>query len=1114
MQAKHLVRIAMTVILLNLCTAFGASAQEQTVTINKSGVTLKEVLTDIERQTTYRFSYRHSVIGDAKDITLKKRNVTVTSVLDEILPPRKLEYTVVSDKMIVITDSKTSSTGSSQNTRRVTGTVKDIHGEPVTGAYVQEVGSKTNGATTGLDGEFELSIAQSSMLQVSFVGFLSKVIDPEGKNSLTIILEEDSELLDEVVVIGYGTRQKKNIIGSVDKIGAEMVEGRPVGNAMAALQGTSANLVIQTKSMNPNNPSTNINIRGISTVTNNDPLVIIDGVTTDLNSLNRINPDDIASISVLKDAGSAAIYGSRAASGVLLVTTKAGSKSSKPVVKVNAMVGANAPQFFFEPVKGYENAILRNQARINVGSAPEFTPDQIRDIAAHKDQKYLLFQILQPALQQKYTASISGGTEHSTYLVSAGYYDQDSNYIGGNYDLKRYNFRINNTTEYGRFKLTAVLSYNRTDSKAPNATNAIQNATRWPVYYYNTMVDDRGRYVAERTSQGILEAGGFNKREEDNVIGNLTGELKIVDGLKARAVLGLDLTSTHRLTRQKSFPYYVSSEAENPAGWVNADRKTTDYNERHHLLSSQFILDYDKTFAEKHNVTALVGVSNESYTSIANQIVTKYTDPDLGTPSSDGLTEYDPSSYNSPSGTLKTSIYSVFGRAGYSYDDRYYGEFSFRYDGSSKFAQNHRWGFFPSVSAGWRLSHEKFMRTYREKVGSLKLRASYGLLGNQNVGNYKYLTTYSVNENAYGFNNSAVSGTSFSFGNPELTWEKTAILNVGLDAGFLKDKLTVSFDWFRQTTYDILIPPEVPDLFGGSVATENTGKMQNQGWELAINYRFSTGPCSHFINFNIGDSKNKVVDFDEERINDAQQMSTIIKEGYALNSYYGLKVAGYFKDEEDIMNSALPAGAIVAPGDVKYEDYDHNGIIDDNDRQILGNAFPRYTYGIKYSFDWKGLDFGFFIQGVGKRDMILRGEMVIPFASDFTTTMFKHQLDYWTPENTDARWPRLTANGSASNQNNYWKTSDIFLLNAAYLRLKDLQIGYTLPKSVSRKIGLNKLRIYANAENLLTWTATKFYNPESSEFGNNMGGLSGATANSGREYPMLRYFGGGLNIEF
>jgi TonB-linked SusC/RagA family outer membrane protein len=988
----------------------------------------------------------------------------------------------------------------------------DKAGEPIIGGTVAHKGTAI-GVFTDVEGNFSLELPIDAVIVVSYLGFAPQEV-AVTEQPLAIILEEDSKVLDEVVVIGYGTRQRKHIVGAVEQVGANKLEDRPVGNTMQALQGAAANLIIQQRSMNPNDNTLNINIRGISTTTNNDPLVVIDGIVTELGSLNRINPNDIASISVLKDAGSAAIYGSRSSNGVLLVTTKQGTKAHKPVVRINTMVGFEAPHFLFQPVKGYENAILVNQAAVNAGRTPTYSPDEIRDLYEHGDPEYALYQILKPALQQSYTASVAGGSENSTYMVSAGYYDQASNFVGGDYGKKRYNFRSNLTTDYGRLHLSAQMAYNRTVHHAPNAPNAIINATRFPPYYYYKMKDDRGRYITPLDAMGLLEAGGYVNRDEDNIIGNLNGELEIIQGLKAKGMIGLDLTSFHRFTRQIQVSYYANETAEEPVSYTGQNRNTADYNEKYYRLNMQFMLDYDRTFNELHHVSALAGFSNESYTFEANNIAQLYTDPDLGIPAADGLTEFDPGSSNTPQNTVRTSIYSLFGRAAYSYADKYYGEVSFRYDGSSKFAKDYRWGFFPSLTAGWRLSQEEFMSAYRDNVGDFKIRGSYGVLGNQNVGDYRYITTYTVYSNNYGFNNVPVSGSGFAFGNSELQWEKSANFNIGFDAAFFKNSLLVSVDYFNKTTSGILLSPEVSAVFGGSVAIENAGKMQNRGWELTVDYRFNTKAVHHRINFNIADSQNKVTEFGDERINDMEQMASLIREGVALNSYFGYKTAGFFRDEEDIANSALPVGAIVAPGDVKYVDYYEDGVIDEKDRQILGNAFPRYTFGLNYNVSWKGFDFGMLIQGVGKRDMILRGELIRPYASNYSQVMFRHQLDYWSPTNTDARWPRLTADGTPSNINNFGRDSDIYLLNAAYLRLKDVQVGYTLPKHITTKFGVQKLRIYINAQNLLTWSGTSFIDPESSEFGNNMGGVAGVNASSGRNYPTLIYYGFGLNLEF
>jgi TonB-linked SusC/RagA family outer membrane protein len=1008
--------------------------------------------------------------------------------------------------------------GQSAKTVRVSGSVSDDKGEAVIGGSVVQKGT-SKGTATDIEGNFTIEVPLGSTLVVSSIGYIPKEVAVRDEKPLSIILSEDEQVLGEVIVIGYGTTTRQRNTGAVDRIGAALIENRPVGNTMQALQGASPNLIIQQKSMNPNDNQMNINIRGVGTITNNDPLVVIDGIITELSSLNRINPADIDNISVLKDAGSAAIYGSRSANGVILVTTKTGKKGLKPLVSVNMMAGYESPHILFRPVKGYENAILKNQALINGGSAPESAPERIRELYNGRDSEEWFFdQIMQSALQQSYTANISGGSDFSTYMVSAGYYDQSSNFAGPDYGLKRYNFRTNLTSEYGRFKLISQLSYNRIVQNSPNAGNAIIDATRIAPAFDNVMKASNGRYLAvsgmEGNSLGQLESGGYQKKDEDNIIGNLGGELKLIDGLKAKAMIGIDLHAHHRFIRTLQVPYYATEDADEPQNYTGKDRNTEDYNEKAYTFNSQFMLDYDKTFASVHHIAALMGVSNESYTREANEIKQKYTDEDLGIPAADGKTEFDPGSYNTPQSTSRTSISSFFGRLNYSFSDKYYLEATIRYDGSSKFAEDYRWGLFPSFSAGWRLSEESFMETYKQSVGDLKVRGSYGVLGNQNVGDYRYLTTYQIYTNIYGFNNTAVSGTGFTFGNAELQWEKTATFNAGFDASFLKGSLNLAFDYYNKTTTGILLSPTVPSVFGGAVATENAGEMRNSGWETTIDYFLKTGSVKHHFSLNFADSKNEVTDLGEERINDKEQMATVIRKGEALNSYFGYKIDGYFMNYEDIENSALPIGAIVSPGDVKYVDLNNDGVIDDKDRTILGNAFPRYTFGFNYDFQWKGFDFAMLWQGVGKRDMVVRGELIEPFHANYSQVIYEHQLDYWSPTNSDARWPRLAAPGSSSNSNNYNMDSELFLLDAAYLRLKNLQIGYTLPKALTKKFGCEKLRISLSGQNLLTFCKNSFIDPESSEFGNNMGGMGGNDSNSGRNYPTLVYYGFGINLDF
>ena len=900
-----------------------------------------------------------------------------------------------------------------------------------------------------------------------------------------------------------------------------MIENRPVANMTQALQGAAPNVIIQQRNHNPNDNKTNFNIRGISTLNDNSPLFVIDGLVADGESFNKLNPMDIENISILKDAGTAAIYGSRSSNGVVVVTTKKGKKNQRPVVRLSGMIGWENPDILFSPVAGYQNATLRNLAETNAGNAPKYTPDQIRDLAAHQNEESWFFdQIMRTAMQQNYNLSVSGGSEHSTYMISMGYYDQESNYVGNDsFGVQRYNFRTSLSTELGRFKLTGILAYARNNSVSTTGGSLEVDAARTPTYYYYKMKSADGRYLlndilSEFNPLGQLEAGGRNKYRNNYINTNVSAEMKIIDGLKLKGVFGADIMNDTRFTRNHAVAYYSSEEATEPRPIKKENNKTSNWNSNAYLINTQLLLDYNKTFG-KHTVNGLVGLTNESYTQSSNEIEKKYVDPDLGIATDETTSEPgNITGKTSVDDSNRTSITSFLGRAGYSYADRYYAEFSFRYDGASKFHKDYRWGFFPSVSLGWRPTEESFMEFYKEKIGDLKLRASYGILGSQAIGTYDRFTVYDVYDNSYAYNNKTVSGAGFKLGLENLTWEKTQTFNIGVDASFLQNSLTVTFDYFHKRTNDILMKPLISSVFGTEMPMANIGKMQNQGWDLSVNYRLKTGAFTHNFNFNLGDSWNKVLEFPgDEQITQVEELSRIIRVGVPLNSYYGYKMAGFFQSYDEIEASAIPVGAKVQPGDIKFVDRNDDGIIDSKDKFILGNAFPRYTFGFTYGLNWKGIDFSMFWQGVGKRDMMLRGELIEPYHANYSYTIYKHQLDFWTPTNTEARWPRLAAPGSDSNRNTYGNGngSDLFLLDGKYLRLKNLTIGYTLPKEWTKHLGMQKARLYINGQNLLTFSNNSFIDPESSEFDSKM---STSGANSGRSYPTLRYFGFGVDIEF
>lgn len=1084
------------------------------VQINVENASVEQLFKRVEQKTNFKFFYDKQVLASKTRFTLNKE-LSLYDLLSLMSERAGLQFKQVNKNINVkLSQLKASSTGTDPNisvSGRVTA-ADNQEGLPGVSVFVK---GTTIGTITDTDGNYRLDVPEDAVLVFSFVGYAQEEIPVSGKSVINITLTPDIQSLDEIVVIGYGTALRKDVVGAVDQVKGEVIANRPVANITQALQGTSPSLIIQQRSMNPNDNTMNINIRGISTLNNNDPLVVIDGmIMDDVGSMNLLNPSDVESISILKDAGAAAIYGSRSANGVILITTKKGRLEMTPVVTFNAAVGSQNPNILLKPVKGYQNALLRNDSYVNAGLNPIYTSEEIAAFAKG-DSEWGLKAIMKNALQQNYNVGIQGGSKATSYNLSFGYYDQESNFKGQDFGLKRYNFRSNIVNNIGRVKATTLLSYSRQEGRSDRGGLWLSDAMRVPTYntydlypdengkYYNNDITSAGNYLA------TLYHGGLTTTDNDHFQGIITGELDIWKGLKARSVFGYDLKSEHRLITRRYYPVYDYINRDVIANASSSNEfHIEDYNGKITMLNTQFLLDYNRAFGD-HSITGLFGFTAESFRRERNEIKRQYVDPDLYQNTDETI--IDPSSYNTPNGTAERALHSWLGRIGYSYKDRYYAEVNGRYDGSSRFMKERRWGFFPSVSAGWRITEEDFFSFWKERMGDLRLRGSYGVLGSQSVDDYQYLTTYTIYTNQYGFNDGAVTGTGYTYGNSLLTWEKTATLDLGFDAALLNNRLSVSYDFFNKYTTDILLTPQTPSTLGGAVSKANIGEMRNRGWDISITYRLTQHEFSHVFSFNIGDTFNKVMKYGNQDIAKADEIERIIREGVPLYNYYGYKTDGLFQNSEEIRNSALPIGATVQPGDVRYVDRNKDGFIDDNDRYILGNAFPHYTFGFSYTLNWKGFDVNMLWQGVGKRSMALRGEMVEPFHGSYYYVMFRHQLDYWRPGNTDAKYPRLVNSASPSYSNNYSYSSDRNIYNAAYLRLKNIQIGYTIPKALTQRVKVNKLRIYATGQNLLTFSKNSFIDPESSEFGNSMNTES---ANSGRNYPTLLYYGGGIEVEF
>ncbi len=991
----------------------------------------------------------------------------------------------------------------------VTGQIVDENNNPLTGVTVQ-VKNSIISATTSAAGKFSITVPNSrSVLVFTYVGY-ERQESVAGNNSV-IHLKASNTTLGEVVVVGYGTQRRISVTGSVDRVGSEEIEGKPVANVAQALQGVSPNLIIQQRSFQPGSGALNINIRGLGTTNNNNPLIVIDGIIG--GDLNLINPNDIDNISVLKDAGAAAIYGSRAANGVILVTTKKGRKNTKPTISYNGLYGIQTPRITFHQVHAWENATFKNISLANSGKAPAFTDEQIAQFKQQGDGDWKLENVLKNAPQQTHNVTVSGGSANSTYLMSFGYFDQDNMFVGPNYGARRYNFRLNQTTNIGKFNLSALISYSKSQYKeaSTGTEGLVIDVTRAPLY--NNFQDAQGHWLSNPTvgsnPKAILEQGGYHNTNNDEITGNFSGEFVFSPAFKIRGVFGGTVNANTQFQRQIYLQF--------PAGDFGRNRQVWDQNYKALFTNTQLLAEYNKTF-NKHQINILFGGTNESFISQGNGVQKQGTDSALGIPTTGTIIDAgtNSASYNSITNTIETSLNSLLGRVQYSYNNKYFLDGNFRYDGSSNFPKEKRWGFFPSAGAKWRATEENFLRGYRDKVGDIMLRATYGLLGNQSVDPYQYYTTFSTNNNVYGFNNSVVSGATQNIGNSALTWEKAATLNLGLDATFFQRRLGLTFEYFNKTTSDILQNREdVVALFGSGLPTFNISKVKSTGWEAKVTYQVKGKLFTHNISANLADNQNKLLALSgnvQEYEFKREEFWFVRRVGLPITVYRGYKTNGLYQSQDELTKYPKFGNTQPGLGDLKFVDENNDGVIDSKDRIILGNPFPRYTFGVTYDVTFKGFDVSVFVQGVGKRDQLIRGELVEAYHYGYSGTMYEHQKDFWTPTNTGAALPRIAENGSSSNDINYKIGSDIYLFNAAYARLKNLQIGYSLPASLTSRWHMQRARFYLTGQNLLTYSKTKIIDPEQSEFDNRVNINSGA--NSARAYPTPVFYGAGLDITF
>lgn len=989
-----------------------------------------------------------------------------------------------------------------QQQKKITGVVLDQTGQPIIGANVVEKGT-TNGNITDIDGGFTLNVSTQSILVVSYIGYLPKSIPVGNETSFRIVLSEDSQNLEEVVVVAYGSQKKVNLTGAVASVASEQLQNKTYTTVQQAIQGQIPGLTVTQTGGQPGNEALNMSIRGKSTFSTNNPLVIVDGQAI---SMANLNPQDIESVTVLKDAAAAAIYGARASGGVILVTTKKG-KAGKLSISYDGYVGVQNATAYPQMVNAYDHARLFREAEYNDNpNTTTFTwsEQQIEEFRTGvKPSANRPDYLFDPSIQTQHNVTISGGSEKNTFLFSFGYLYQDG--IMKNTSFSRLNFRLNNQFKITD-KLTAevMLNFMPTTRTAPSTAtypsgptrtlgDIISSAYRRPSALPIFTEDGQWASVTAWANRFGLasEDGGFQNRKFNRINGSASLTWEILDGLNLKGSYFGKYDPTREINYSKRMQF-ISPEDCKTVDFDYSTNSMTVFNQSNYEHSLQALLTYDKVFAEDHDVKILGGASMEWNKDFQETVGRRdFLTDDIYVINAGSA---DPSVWTTSGTASDWAISSYFGRLNYAWKGRYLAEANIRYDGSSRFSSKVRWGLFPSFSAGWRISEEPFFKAIKN-ISNLKLRASWGQVGNQNTSAlYQHYSTISTS--SYYF--AGIPHTSAYYTksvNDKLTWETKTTTNIGLDITFLDDKFSLSLDGFKDRTSDILMTPVVPDTYGMGAPIMNVGTVDNLGWEAILSYRDRKNDFSWGVTLQISDAKNKVKEMIGSPVISSNRITEI---GDEMDVWYGWKCEGIFATEDEVKNHAFQ-NVKTGIGDLKYYDADGNGTINANDRVKLGSSRPRFPFGINLDFGWRGFDLNVFFQGVASQKTYINSYGGLPLHEQLGTLQ-KHFMDRWHQDEGGAwipgKYPKLRIGGV-----NVGSFSSFWLQNSAYLRAKNMQLGYTLPGSFVKKISMERIRVYLNAENLFTLTKMKGVDPE-------------APVGNGNMYPLTSVYSFGVNVSF
>ncbi|SFF17254.1 TonB-dependent receptor [Spirosoma endophyticum] len=1112
----QLIFVALLSVMAQATPGSGQGVLNRKISVQSTGQDIRTILTLIEEQANVKFLYSSNLIGADRKVSYTVQRERLETVLNTILKPLQISYEV-SGRQIILNRLSTSLILASLPLslvkptepidRTVTGLVTDqANGEALPGVSVV-VKNSTRGTTTDGEGRYRLALPENeaALLVFSFVGYQSQEVEIGNRSVIDMALTVSDKTLNEVVVVGYGVQKKVNLTGAISIVDIKKQENAPVTNASQLLQGVEGVYVNQPGGQ-PGRDVATIRIRGVGTLNNNNPLVLVNGIEF---PLENINPADVESISVLKDAASASIYGSRAANGVVLITTK-GGKKDKFTVDYNYYTGNQyvnyLPDFVKDPIQFMQ---LRNQAQRNEGKPTvdysdalieEYKQGLLKDSNIYPNNDWLNI-MFNPGNIQNHDIRFSAGSDKLTYALSLNYLTQTGVLRGT--DSKRYALNYNTVaTVNERLKIGAFINASYRDINEPVAgvANLMEMTFKaqafYPTYlpdgrYANTFIRTPGHNVFRNPL--ALADEGKNNSTLQQILLNIFAEYKLP--LNITYKLNGALNKADNLTNQfvpEVYTYQVKTGEAQLIPYDGQGNRGTRQTNSGALNTTLFnTLTWEGTIQKKHNLKLLAGYSLESFT---NRNFFARNEGYLG----NTLQELNAGSSNPAVGgtSSESRLQSFFGRLNYNFNERYLAEVNFRYDGSSRFAQGHQWGFFPSISLGWRINEENFMKNVAW-VDELKLRASSGQLGNQNIDLFRYVNLVALGRD-YPFGSTISSGAAVTaYNDPTITWETTTISNIGIDASLLQNKVTFTAEFFKKRTTNILSTVPIAGQIGALAGPiQNIGTVDNTGLEISAGFRHKINSFTINVSGGFTYVKNKVVDLKGSVIYSGRN---IIKEGSPINSYFLINSIGIFQNQEEIKNSPFQ-NLNTKPGYLKYQDVNGDNVISESDRVIQGSNIPTLTYQFNVNLSYKRLSFSTFFQGVGKVFTYTENIGAMPFW--FGTSVTKEWVtDAWTPQNTTAQLPIVTTFEGSQTEN--YRNSNFWLKNAAYLRMKNIQLSYDLPEKWVGKIGGKKAKLFINGQNLLTFTPLKGFDPEKNLNGTNF-----------YEFPTVKTFTTGINVTF